>query len=361
MKKIFLSELRNTFNHFKVKNLVPGALVYKGKSIDDFSIDVFEYNDVYVKHNTFNKASEFILEETKAGKSDFIKWINITGLSHVEEIKKVSNYFNISNLIMEQVLNISNHSTNSYSKEYIFNDIQMVYGNRLQGIVNENISIFKFKNIVIIFQEKKGDVFDSVRNRIINKEGNIRNQGVNYLYFCLIDVIIDYYIGVLEIMRQQIELLEEQIMSMKKVDINIIHGLRKQLMILKFSATPIEKMVSVLIEKDEILPLDNKQYLLNLKVHIKEVVNDLSLQKDYIDAMFENYVLNNSNDMNRIMTTLTIFSAIFIPLSFAAGVFGMNFDYIPGLSNSLGFSYFIAGCGLMAVAMLMILKMKKWF
>lgn len=88
MKKIFLSELRNTFNHFKVKNLVPGALVYKGKSIDDFSIDVFEYNDVYVKHNTFNKASEFILEETKAGKSDFIKWINITGLSHVEEIKK---------------------------------------------------------------------------------------------------------------------------------------------------------------------------------------------------------------------------------------------------------------------------------
>ncbi len=361
MKKINFNESINPFKDFKVKNLVPGALVYKGKAEDDFSIDVIKYSDLDYKRNAFKSFEKFVNDEINTEEAESVKWINITGLNHVEEIKKISKHFNISNLMMEHVLNISNHSTIDYSQEYIFNDIQMVFGNEHQGIVNENISIYKSNNTVLIFQEKKGDVFDSLRKRIINEEGNIRKKGANYLYYCLIDVIVDYYLGVLESLGQNIEILEEQVMSLNKVDVNTIHGIRKQLMILKLSAEPIEKMVMALIENNEILPLDNMQYLLNLHVHIKEVVNELALQKDYIDAIFENYVLNNSNDMNRIMTTLTIFSAIFIPLSFAAGVFGMNFDYIPGLNNSWGFVYFIGGCCFAAIVMLILLKQKKWF
>ena len=145
------------------------------------------------------------------------------------------------------------------------------------------------------------------------------------------------------------------------MNVKTIHAIKKQLMILKFSAAPIEKMIHTFIEDRQILPLENDQYLLSLQDHIHEVVNELSLQKGYVDAIFENYVLNNSNDMNSVMTTLTIFSAIFIPLSFAAGVFGMNFGSVPALDHPFSFIYFIVGCALTALIMLAIFKRNKWF
>lgn len=351
----------NFLKDIKIKNMVPGTLIYKGSSVEAFSIECIKYSKEILEVKTYATTAAFLVDNSIEEKVGQVRWINVIGINHVDQIRAFSNKFEISNLIMEQVLHISNHSVNQYSEEFIFNDIQKVYTNNNNQIMNENISLFKRGNTIIMFQEKTSQVFNSIYRRIKNKEGKIRNQGADYLYYCLLDAIIDFYLGTLTVIGKEIEILEEQVTNMDTINVKSVHAIKKQLMILKFSATPIEKMISAFIEEEELLPLDSEQYLLSLQGHIREVVNELGLQRDYVDAIFENYVLNNSNEMNSVMTTLTIFSAIFIPLSFFAGVFGMNFETIPGLNNPLAFTYFLVGCGLTAVIMLLIFKRNKWF
>lgn len=361
MKKSLFKDMKYSLKDIKITNLVPGTLVYKGNSNEDFTIQVLEYTELACGQDTYNSTEEFFKEHINLESQDKVMWINIIGINHIEEIRKFSQRLNISNLIMEQVLHISNHSTNQYSEEFVFNDIQKIYLSDDKEFVSENISLFKRNNIVITFHERNDSIFEDIRNRLLDNEGNLRRQSSNYLYYSLIDAITDYYLVTLEAIGREIERLEEKVVNVEDVNIKNIHMIKKQLMILKFSAGPIEKMINSLIENPKILPLENPQYLLNLQGHIKEVVNDIGLQRGYIDSLFENFVLNNSNDMNRVMTTLTIFSAIFIPLSFAAGVFGMNFENIPGLNNPLAFLYFLVGCGLTAVSMLVFFKVNKWF
>lgn len=361
MDKKFFRNMKSSIKEIKIKNLVPGTLIYKGTSSESFSIEIIEYNKDNILIKDYSSVKNFLSENAIKAKKDTVRWININGLNHVDQIKELSNNFEISNLIMEQVLHISNHSVNQYSEEFIFNDIQKVYTNENNQINNENISLYKRDNTIITFQESKGNVFEEIRKRIKNKEGKIRNQSTNYLYYCLIDAITDFYLGTLSIIGKEIEILEEKVVNIEKVDVKSIHAIKKQLMILKFSASPIEKMINTFIEDSQILPLDSEQYLLTIQGHIREVVNELNLQKDYVDSLFENFVLNNSNEMNSVMTTLTIFSAIFIPLSFAAGIFGMNFEFIPGLNSPLAFVFFLIGCGLTSLIMLLIFKHKKWF
>ena len=138
--------------------------------------------------------------------------------------------------------------------------------------------------------------------------------------------------------------------------IQSIHELRKILMILGFSTAPFGKFIQTLLDDDTLLPISDSTYLESLDMHMKQIISEISLQNDNVDHLFENYVLNNSNNMNQVMTILTIFSAIFIPLSFLAGVFGMNFDYLPGLDNRMGFFYFLIGCGITAGGMLALFK-----
>ncbi len=175
------------------------------------------------------------------------------------------------------------------------------------------------------------------------------------------DALIDNYLHVLEHLRVDIEYMEETVTNLEVLAVASIHNVRKQLMLIKFSTNPIEKLIQQLVLDEKVLGSANKDYLESLSDHIKEVQSELLVQKETVAGLFENYMLNNSNDMNSIMTTLTIFSAIFIPLSFIAGVFGMNFEVMPGLSNSMGFYYFIGGCLISAASMIAFFKVKKWF
>lgn len=357
----FFKDIKLNIKEINIKNLVPGTLIYKGSSIEPFSIECIKYDKKHTSKQLYTSSNDFLKDHTIEEEAGSVRWISVTGINHVDEIKVFSSAFEISNLIMEQVLYISNHSVNQYSEEFIFNDVQKVYRNNENHIINENISLFKRGSTIITFQERKDSVFQEVRERIRSKEGKIRNQSTNYLYYCLIDAMIDFYLDGLTVIGKEIELLEEKVVNIENVDVKNIHSIKKQLMVVKFSATPIEKMINKFIEDPKILPLDNEQYLLTLHGHIREVINELGLQKDYVDALFENYVLNNSNEMNSVMTTLTVFSAIFIPLSFVAGVFGMNFASVPGIDNPFAFVYFLAGCGLTAGFMLLLFKIKKWF
>lgn len=341
-------------------NRVPGALIYKGNKKEAFSIEVIAFDENNYSCVSCSSVDMLMktIEEVKVYGNEVI-WINVMGLNNVDEMKNLGSSLSIDHLLLEQILNITDHSMYKISENRIFSDLQMIFVNNAT-IKHENISLLLTEDYIISFQERVGDVYDELRERIKLSIGNIRSKDKGYTYFCLLDALIDNYLESLEVITKDIEIMEETVINAETLKMNAIHDVRKQIMRMKFSANPIEKMIQQLLAQD-ILGVENRVYIESINHHIKEVQNELLIQKEMINGVYENYILNNSNDMNKVMTTLTIFSAIFIPLSFMAGVFGMNFEQIPGLSSPNGFLFFMLACIIIALGMVSFFKIKDWF
>jgi len=343
----------------KVINLIPGTLVYKGGKKDQLKIEKIEYSEEIYKQKTYTTLDDEFINDIKSISKN-IRWINVTGINHVEEISGIGHLFNIDRMLLEEVVDVSKHSTYKISEDFVFNHLQMIYVK--DGIiVNETISIYMFEDTIITFQERSGDVFEAIRNRLKNNEGQLRGKNSSYAYFSILDAIVDHYINVLEKMKNSIEKMELKLMEDQVLDNKELHILRKHILVLSLSTTPMEKLVQELLLIEGSSFVQQKLYFESLSQHLKLTMHEISILKESVDSLYENYMMTNANDMNQVMTILTIFSAIFIPLSFATGVFGMNFSVIPGLSNPLAFIYFLVGCGATAVMMLLVFKLKKWF
>ena len=282
-----------------------------------------------------------------------------SGINNTEEVKKLEKIFHIPNYILEQAIEISKHSTFKVTEDLLYTNVQMIYYTE-KGMVNEKIGILLFDDLIFTFQEREGDVFDSIRNRIEQKRGLIREKDSGYCFFCLLDSLVDNYISSLEWSENQIEIMEEMAIELQSIEFNMIHEVRKQLMIMRFSVNPMDKLIQTCISEKK-LGEQNLPFLESLNHHIKDMQSILVIQREMVDSVYENYMLNNSNDMNKTMTTLTVFSAIFIPLSFLSSVFGMNFKYIPGLTSPNGFFFFCIGCLATTVFMFIFFKIKDLF
>lgn len=344
----------------KVINLIPGSLVYKGLEREPFNIERLEYNKECFLSRNYTACDELLhndIQESVVGK---VHWLNVTGIGNISEVGKIGKLFNIDNMILEQVLDVSKHSVYNVNEDYLFNDFQMIYLKNGR-IIDETISIFLKGNILITFQEQTGDVFESMRTRIYNNEGHIRSKSSVYSYFCILDAMVDHYINVIDRLKIDVEKLELRLMESEKLDNKALHILRKEILIIRISTAPIDKMIQEVMKLKNEPVLTQMAYFDSLSQHLKHTLSEIALINESVDNLFDNYMMTNSNDMNQVMTTLTIFSAIFIPLSFVAGVFGMNFDKLPGINNPYAFIYFLCGCGLTTVIMLVIFKLKKWF
>lgn len=344
----------------KIINMIPGTLIYKGFKKENFSIEKTDYNLNSYVNEIYSTCNEKFIDDVNKTTKDMVQWINVIGINNIKEIDTLGNFLNINPMILEQVLDISKHSEYKITENYLFNNLQMIYL-KDDIIINETLSIYLCENTLITFQERQGDVFDSIRDRVKKNEGYIRCESSIYSYFCILDLLVDHYINVLEKMKNDIEKMELKLMENQTLDNKELHLLRKEILIIRLSATPIEKLVQDLLLIEYKQFKKQKKYFESLLQHLKYTLNELVILKESVDNLYENYMMTNANDMNHVMTILTIFSAIFIPLSFAAGVFGMNFEKIPGLKNPLAFLYFLIGCGITSFIMLFIFKRNKWF
>lgn len=344
----------------KLINMIPGTLMYKGTKNEKFSIERFAFDSESVDHEIYETCNEKFVSTIEKAKDKKVQWINVIGINNVEEIQKIGTLFDIDKMILEQMLNVSKHSFYKVTDEYIYNDIQMIQ-TKDGEFIYENISIYICDNTVLIFQERKGDVFDSVRERLQNNQGDIRMRGVEYTYFCLLDAIVDHYLYSLESMLLDIEKMEYNLMENQSLNNRELHKLRKQIILISMSANPLDKLLLDLLKLKGEGFVKNNEYFESLSQHVQMTINEVNVQKETVEGLYNNYMINNSNDMNHIMTILTIFSAIFIPLTFLTGVFGMNFKYFPGLYSVNGFYYFVIGCLVTAGLMILYFKKKKWF
>ncbi|MBI9066739.1 MAG: magnesium/cobalt transporter CorA [Salinivirgaceae bacterium] len=344
----------------KAKGAAPGSLIFLGKQkMDNSSIRLFTYNKEKINeksYTTIEKAFNDI-------KPDQINWLNIDGLHDIALIDKIKTHFKISGLALENVLNTGQRAKYFEDKNSLTLVTKAVYYDReLNNISVEQISFIICENTIISFQEKKGDHFESVRDRIRNDIGKIRDSSADYLLFSLVDCLVDHYLIIAEQMGLNIEELEKEITEAKKETSNTLFKYKTELSYFRKTIRPLkEVMTRILRSSHKIITKENLIYfqeLSDLVEHAYESVDTYyTMIGDQVN-MYHTYVSNKAND---VMKVLTIFASIFIPLTFIAGIYGTNFEYVPELQYH--YSYFFMWGVMVAVALVMLafFKKNKWF
>jgi len=226
----------------------------------------------------------------------------------------------------------------------------------------EQLTFILKENVLITFQEKTGDVFNSVRTRIKEGKGTIRKRGADYLLYALLDLVVDHYFSILENFGEKIEDLETELLgNPDKNTLNKLHSLRRETLLLRRTIYPLREMVGKFEKLEEpIIHNDIKVFIRDLYDHTIKVIENIEVLRDMTSGLLDLYMNTTSNKMNEIMKVLTIMSAIFIPVTFIAGLYGMNFVNMPELAYKNGYFIVLGVMFIVVIGMLIFLKRKKW-
>jgi len=236
------------------------------------------------------------------------------------------------------------------------------YDEKRKEMTTEQLSLILGNNFVISFQEQKGDVFAHVRERIRSGKGRIRKMGADYLAYALLDAIVDNYFIVLEHLGEKIESLEEELLSNPSTKtLQVIHALKRDMVFLRKSVWPLREAISRLERGESTLVSDSiRIYIKDVYDHTIQVIDTIETFRDMVSGMLDIYLSSVSNKMNEVMKVLTIVATIFIPLGFIAGLYGMNFNYMPELTFRWGYPAILIGMGVVGASMLIYFRKKKW-
>jgi magnesium transporter len=341
-------------------NKAPGTAAYVGrKESDEIKLEVIDYNKENYERFVFdNVEASFNFENEES-----ITWININGLSNTAKIEKLGKYYKLHPLIIEDIVNTNQRPKIDEYQDYLFIVAKMLYHKEDGILENEHISIVIGKDYVLTFQEADGDVFNGVRDRLKNSKGRLRNNGSDYLVFAILDAIIDNYFIVIEEISDKIEILEEQLFTTQpNDDITFeIQELKRTVLRIRRAVFPLREVISRLEKTDSTLIQEKTlNYIRDLYDHIIQVSENIEIYREMTWGLMDMYMTTISNKMNEVMKVLTIMASIFIPLTFMAGIYGMNFEYMPELQWK--YSYFVLW-GLMIMVflgMIIYFKRKKW-
>jgi magnesium transporter len=317
----------------------------------------------YDEHSFQEKKVKTIEECFPFKETPSITWINIDGINDKELIEKIVSHFNFHPLLIEEIQDIERRPKIEDFEDYVFLLLKVFqYDEILNEINSEQISIIFGKNYVISFQENPGDPFNPIREKIRTSKGRIRKMGTDYLVYSLLDIIIDNYFFVLEKVGEKIELLEEELVSNPKPKtLRLIHNLKQQMIALRKSVWPSREIIDLLQRGElKLIQRATKIYLRDLYEHTIQVIDAIETYRDILSGMIDIYLSSISNKLNEIMKVLTIIATIFIPLTFVAGVYGMNFKFMPELYLPLAYPIVLTAMLLIAAGMLYYFKKKKW-
>jgi magnesium transporter len=345
----------------KKAGLPPGTVVFVGEQkVKEIRITIIDYDENQCAEKEVKDIEEcFPYKDTPS-----ISWINIDGVHQVEVIEKLGAHFVLHPLLQEDVVNTHQRPKFDEFDDHLFFVLRMFFfdeeDNELQG---EQISLIVGSNFVISFQERQGDVFDHVRERLRNGKGRIRKKGSDYLAYSLIDAIVDSYYNILERLGENIESLHEQlVVEPKREDLQIIQHLKRDMLFFRKSVWPLREVIGGLAKSEStLIKEDVLVYLRDVYDHVIQAIDTIETFRDMLSAMLEIYLSSVSNRMNEVMKVLTIIATIFIPMTFLAGVYGMNFKYMPELEWRYAYLFFWIVVFVVFVAMVAWFKKKRWF
>ncbi len=352
--------------HSQAKGLQPGSVVFIGqKKIDKPRFRVIDYTAVELREIEAESLEECLSYKDTPS----ISWINIDGLHDVEVIKKIGVHYGIHPLILEDIANTGQRPKVEIGDDSVFLTLKMLYVDEdSQELVAEQFSCIFGPNFLISFQERVGDVFDPVRERLRRSIPRVRFMTTDYLAYTLVDAIVDHYFVVLEALAARIESLEDVLIDHPSTDdLTAIHELKRRLIIMRKATWPLREVVGSLQKTDSaLIQAATNPYIRDVYEHAVQVIDTVEIFRDMVSGLLDIYLTSVSNRMNEVMKVLTIIATIFIPLGFLAGVYGMNFDTdnspynMPELGLRYGYIFFWVLVVLVSCGLLLFFKKKKW-
>lgn len=344
----------------------PGTPVFVGeKKVENITFTVMEYTPQQVEFN-----EEASLEEVLAARdSQPISWINIYGVHDIPLLERIGEHFHLHPLVIEDIVHTGQRPKLEVYDDYLFIVLKMLWFNEDENTIDsEQISLICGANYVLCFQERKGDIFTSLRERIQTPNNRLRIRGTDYLTYAIMDVVVDHYFIILEKIGDYLEELDEEVLGTPdRAFVQKIHRLKRDMILLRKNTWPIREVVTEILRGDiSYFQEATIPFLRDLYDHTIRVIESLEGYRDFATGLMDMYMSSVSNRMNEIMKVLTIIATIFIPLSFLAGIYGMNFDTsvspfnMPELKLPYGYPLFWLVVIVLGGSMLWYFRKKEW-
>ena len=322
-------------------------------------LSVIKYDGANFQEKEVSNVEEALAFRDKSS----VTWLNIDGVHQPEIIEQVGKSFGLHPLVAEDIASTGQRPKMEDFDDYIFVVLRMLrFDEKENETKTEQISILLGPDFVISFQEREGDVFDHIRERLRSNKGRIRKLGADYLAYALIDAVVDNYFMILEKLGETIEEIEDKLVTNPTSEtLQTLHDLKREMVFLRKSVWPLREVINRLERSES--ALINKStfvYLRDVYDHTIQVMDAVETYRDMLSGMLDIYLSSVSNRMNEVMKVLTVIATIFIPLTFVAGIYGMNFRYMPELEQAWSYPAVLILMLVVALVMVVYFKRKKW-
>lgn len=354
----------------KIRKLQPNSLEYSGAFPDvPISMQLFIYDE-----NNFEEHNDLSLNEIeeilKNTNPNAVKWFNLHGLHDIELLKEIGNFFNIQSYIMAEILNFSRRTRVEELDNIMFFSVKAIlpFSEEETDISVEQVSFILQNNILLSFQEKKGDFFNLIRERIRTKTGQVRKRDASYLLYGLLDSLMDSFLTTLDLVEDNVEqvLIDAKNKYQKEILVRI-EEYTQELHDIKRAIIPLREVLNNLLtqhakkEAESSISRSSMLFFERLQFKLYEMLDQIEYNLNKLDSATNYFFSAQSNRMNEIMKVLTIVSVIFIPLTFIVGVYGMNFEYMPELKMHYGYFWTLGGMLTLVILMIIYFRWRRWF
>ena len=344
----------------QIKGLSPGSLVFIGnKKVENVRIRVIDYDGTQLKEGELKE----IAEGAAFRRTNTVSWINVDGLHDLALMKEIGDTFELHPLLLEDILNTGQRPKLEEFENCLFLVVKMLrYDNQSQMIISEQLSMVLGDTFLLTFQEQPGDVFEPVRERIRKQRARIRGSGADYLAYALLDCVVENYVFIVERLGEKIEDIEEEVLEKAApATMEKINAFKREMNYIRKSVRPAREAILQLPKSDtELIDDETVPFLKDLLDLITQAVEAIDSYRDMLSDQLNLYNSVVANRMNDVMKVLTIFAAIFIPLTFIAGIYGTNFEYVPELKFKYSYFIFWGVMVVVALVMLFYFKKKRW-
>ena len=344
----------------KKPGAAPGELVHTGpQKVEQVRIHFIQYQDGMLQE----KVLENVQEAFPVSEAPIVTWVNIDGLHEVDLIRQVGERLSIHPLVLEDIVTVGQRPKVEEHEGYLYLVLPMLSMEKDAVTVHEEqLSIILGPSYVFTFLEDIGDVFDPVRERIRTAGSRIRQRGADFLTYSLVDAVVDHYFTILEAVGDVIEHVEaEVVQSPRPQTMHELHGLKREILIVRRAVWPVRDMLSALLRSESPLVSDNTRvFLRDVYDHAVRIIDTVETLRDVVGGIIDLYLSSVSNRTNEVMKALTVMASIFIPLTFIVGIYGMNFDFMPELRVWWAYPILWLFMASVATGMLWHFKRRGW-
>ena len=346
----------------KKEGLPPGSVIFTGdQKVNKVLIHYLKYNDETLEEQNLNSHNNITFPQSA---EDVVDWYDIRGLHNTTLIESLGKSVDIHSLILEDIADTNQRPKyEEYEKGNFVSIKALSFDKEKIKVKTEQISIYFNQGLLLSFQEDETDVFAAVRQRLQLGRGRIRQRGADYLAYALIDSIVDHYHQVINEVEEVIELLEDQLLSEPGNNLKgQIHHLKKELLIIRKSISPLREAISQFAKSDSSFIEDRTTiFIRDIYDHTVQVMDMIETYRDMLNGLQDLYLSEISFKMNQVMQVLAVVTTIFVPISFLAGLYGMNFENIPELRAKNGYFILLGVMLIIVISLLYYFKRKKWF